>query len=241
MAAQIIRDGKLWLDKYNLSGDMNAIALATLNELKDATVLGDLARRRRAGLDGLAVTLAGFWNGGTGNVDDVLFGDIAVPDVPLTVGQPTGAEGDSAFFFKAILGEYKPGAAVGEMLGFQVTGDDSGGDGLIRGTILHNAARTVTGTGTIFQLGALGALPQKLYAALHVIAYAGLTNAVIKLQSAALVGFGSPTDRIIFTTVAGLTSQYASLAGAITDQFWRVTWTLTGVGSLTFVAPVGIQ
>lgn len=240
MAAQIIRDGKLWLDKYNLSGDMNAIALGAMSELKDGTVLGDLSRRRRAGLDALALTLAGFWNGGAGNVDEVLFGNIAVADVPLTVGQPTGAEGDTAFFFKALLGEYKPGAAVGDMFGFQVTGDDSGGDGLIRGTLMNVAARTTTGTGTIVQLGAVSAL-QKLYAALHVVAYSGLTNAIIKVQSAATGGFGSPTDRITFTTVTGLTSEYKSLAGAITDAFWRVTWTLTGVGSITFIAPVGIQ
>ena len=171
----------------------------------------------------------------------MLYTDIAVADVPMTVGAQTGADGEIAYFFKALLGEYKPGAAVGDMFGFQASGDDSGGDGLIRGTIMGVGAKTVTGTGSIVQLGAVSAA-QKLYAALHVTAFASITNVIVKIQSATLVGFGSPTDRITFSTATGLTSQYATpVAGAITDQFWRAVWTITGAGSVSIVVPVGIQ
>lgn len=241
MSVQVVRDGKLWMGGYDLSGDMNAIALGAGAELKDATVLNDLSRRRRGGLKTTALTLNGFWNGGTGGVDDALFSNIGQSDVPITVGLLTGAEGERADFFKALLGEYKPGAQVGEMFAFEVTGDDSGGDGIVGGRILVNGTKTLDGNGTGYQLGAVSAT-QRLFAALHVTAFSGFSSAVIKVQSDDNSGFTTAADRITFTTVAGVTSEYASpVAGPITDDYWRVTWDVTGTGSISFVCPVGIQ
>jgi hypothetical protein len=45
----------------------------------------------------------------------------------------------------------------------------------------------------------------------------------------------------VFTAATGLTSQAASVLGAVTDQWWRVIWTITGTTpSFTFAVSAGI-
>jgi hypothetical protein len=59
----------------------------------------------------------------------------------------------------------------------------------------------------------------------------------------------SPTDRLTFTTTSGLTTgtpvahdQFGSVAGAITDTWWRVVYTITGtLPVFSFVVAAGIR
>lgn len=240
MGSLVLSGAKAYVGGYDMSGDLNGIALKYGADLKDATSIADSTRQRRPGLKDVGFQLDGYWNGGVGNVDDQAFNSmVAVNDVPITLCPIVGAEGEIVYTFKADTAQYAPGAKVGDMFAFSVQG---GGDAdLVRATMMQNSARTVTGTGTIMQLGAVSAL-QKLWAALHIVAVSGAGTIVAKVQSAALIGFGSPTDRITFSSAAAVGSQWAApVAGAITDQFWRVTWTITGFTSVTFAVPVGIQ
>jgi hypothetical protein len=53
----------------------------------------------------------------------------------------------------------------------------------------------------------------------------------------------SPTTRVTFSQATGRTSQWATpVAGAITDDWWDISWTIGGTGGpdFTFVAVVGI-
>jgi hypothetical protein len=239
MASQILSNAKLYAAGFNFSGDVNALALKYSADMKDATTLIDTTRQRRAGLKDVSFQHEGFWNGGVGNVDDAIFNSIlAVNDVPMTIGPLTGAEGELAYSFKANPASYAPGAKIGEMFGFSVSGS---GDGpLARGTLLTNSARTVTGTGTIFNLGAVSSV-QSLIGALHFYALAGAGTLIVKIQSAALVGFGSPTDRITFATLGAVGGQFSTLAGPVTDAFWRASWTISGFSSCTFAVNAAIQ
>jgi hypothetical protein len=110
-----------------------------------------------------------------------------------------------------------------------------------RGVVLATkAARTATGDGTAVALGGPTAA-QRLYAGLHVFAYSGLTNIVVKVQSDDGAGFGSATDRITFATVTGTTSEWASVAGSFSSEtHLRATWTVTGTGSCTFAVVCGV-
>jgi len=239
MASQILSNAKLYAAGFNFSGDLNALALKYSADLKDATTLIDTTHTRRPGLADVGFQLDGYWNGGVGNVDDALFNSVlGVNDVPITIGPLTGAEGELAYSFKAQSASYAPGGKIGDMFAFSVSGS---GDGpLARGTLLTNAARTVTGTGTIFNLGAISSL-QKLIGALHFYTLAGSGTLIVKIQSAALVGFGSPTDRITFSTLAAVGGQFSTLAGPVTDAFWRASWTISGFSSCTFAVNAAIQ
>jgi len=154
----------------------------------------------------------------------------------------TGTEtaGDPAWFSRGIATNYAPmSAAVGDPVKGPVSGVFD--TVFVRGQVAHpKAARTATGTGTALVLAGPTAA-QSLYVALHVTAYSGLTNVVFKVQSDDNPGFSSATDRITLSTVTGVTSQFTSVAGNFsTETHHRVTWTVTGAGSITFAAFVGV-
>jgi hypothetical protein len=185
-----------------------------------------------------------------GNSDfaaDVLDDELTVATLgaqyPFSViPNPTGTvtAGDAAWFARALRGDYSPfSGEVGEMASYDALFPyDSP---ITRGQVAHpSAARTTDGNGTACTLTGPTA-SQKLYAALHVTAYSGLTNCIIKVQSDDGSGFASATDRITFTTVTGTTSQFASVAGSFSSEtHHRVTWDVTGTGSITFVAVFGV-
>lgn len=245
MSSQIFSNAKLWVAGFDWSGDVNELALKFGAEAKDNTVLGAGTRTRVPGLMNFSFAHKGFWNGGVNNVDDAIFNSaFAVDGTVMSLdGQGSGVEGDIAYTGQMIAGSYEPGAKIGEMLEFGISGD---GDGpLVRGTLMKNAAVTTTGTGTIFQLGAVPA-GQKMYASLHVLqGVAGSSPTLdVKLQSAALVGFGSPTDRITFTQKTSSGALWGTpVAGSITDQFWRFVWTVGGSAGPSFpmVAVAGFR
>jgi len=241
MAAQILSNAKVYVAGDDVSGDMNAVALKATAELKEATSLIDLTRTRRPGLKDVSFQLEGFWNGGVGNVDETMFNNVPLPNVPVTIAPLTGAESELCYFLQSDILEYKLGAKIGDVLPISV-GGAAGSGPLVRGTILTNSARTTTGTGTIMNVGAVGAA-QKLYAILHVLSItpSGSPSLACKIQSAALVGFGSPSDRVTFSASVAVGAQYAvPVAGAITDAFWRANWTLTNITSITFLVAMGI-
>lgn len=241
MAVQIIRAQKVWLAQFDVSGDLRGLAINDGVELAEATALGDTGRRRRAGLFAPALHLEGFWNGGANAIDDVLFARVGVEDAPLSIGAETGADGEIAYMLRLLVGEYVPGAPIGEMFGFSVSAHGSSGERLVRGTILHNATRTATVNGTGRQLGTVSAT-QKIYAALHVTAASGTTPTLdVTVQSDDNSAFTTPTARITFAQAVASTSEWKSAAGAITDDWWRIVATIGGTGpSFTFIATVGI-
>lgn len=241
MASQIFSNAKVYVQGLDCSGDMNAVALNNSAELKESTSLIDLTRTRKPGLKDIGFHLEGFWNGGTGNVDDVMFTNVPVANVPVTIAPLTGAEAELCYFLQSDIVDYKFLGKIGEMNPISV-GGVAGSGPLVRGTILQNQARTTTGTGTIMNLGALSAL-QKLYAILHVLSItpSGSPSLACKIQSAATGGFGSPTDRQTFAASVAVGAQYlVPVSGPITDAFWRANWTLTNITSITFLVAMGI-
>lgn len=241
MAQQIWSNAKLFFGGYDMSGDINAMALKYGAEAKDATNFNSgLFKEFKPGLRDVSFAHEGFFDASVGGVDTTLFADLALTSMPMTICPQAGAEGEVAFTFNAIEGLYAPGAKVGDMLAFSVSG--SGDGALVKSTILHNAARTAGANGSVINAGAAAA-GQKLYAAMHVLAISGTTKLFnCKVQSAALVGFGSPTDRITFAQQTAIGAQWATpVAGPITDAYWRVVYTLSGVTSVTFAVVIGIQ
>lgn len=161
--------------------------------------------------------------------------------VPTTILPAGTTSGSLAYLLSSLSLGYTPhDAAIGETAMASLSGSGSGG--AARGLLMHApAARTATGTGTAYQLGAVTA-SQRIYGALHVSAASGTTpNLVVKLQSASTSG-GSYTDRITFTAATTATEQWSSALGAITDTWWRATWTISGTGpSFTFGVSAGIS
>ena len=232
---------KLYVGQYDLSGDMHKLELRYGAELLDVTTFGQTTRIRKGGLKTVGLSAEGYWSGGTDLVDDALFAKIGVQNVPITIAKGGETLDNDAYLFRCIHGVYTPGASIGEMLRFSVSAEGSGGVGVARGKLLHVGAETATGNETGSQLGALSAT-QSLYAALHVLTVSGSTPTFdLDIESDDNSGFTSATSRISFTQATGITSEWKSVAGAITDDWWRVAFTIGGsTPSFEFVLAAGI-
>lgn len=238
MSTQVIQNAKLWMGGYDLTGRMNALALNYSADMVEETVLGDDTHIMKGGLKVATMAHEGYFSGGDGDVDDVLFDNMAAANLPVSIGPTTGADGELAYMLESVLSEYTPGASVGEMLAFSVSAESSS-VGLVRGTVMHNATRAASGNGTARQLGAVAA-GESMFAALHVISGTGTLDVVV--QSDDNSGMTSPTSQITFAQATGVGAQWSSKAGAVTDDWWRINYTIGGGSpSFQFIVVLGIK
>jgi hypothetical protein len=244
MSKFILTDCRIYSGGADLSTRSNKATLMAEVEEKDATafagggyteVLGGLASAK---FDG-----EGQWEAGdAGKVDDVSWSGLGGLG-PLTVC-PDGADVDDlAWLMYGMRGSYSLGDSVGEVAPWSASLASSWP--LARGRIAHppGTARTATGDGTAVELGAVPA-GQYLYAGLHVLSASGTTPSItVAIESDVDALFnGSETTRTTFSAATDRGGQIQRVAGAITDTFWRATWTVSGTTpSFLFVVSLGIK
>lgn len=243
MAASVLTDCRLYVGSNDLSGDVNSLAVEVGADLLDATTFGHGTRINRAGIRSVVASAEGLWDAdGADAPDTVLHTMVGLQDVPVTICPTNGADGERAFLFRAVNGEYGPSAGYGELLGFSVSLEGSDGAPLVRGLVLRAAGLVgVSGVGTGRNLGAVGAT-QRLYGALHVLSGSGTTPTLdVRVESAPLADFVGATTRLTFAQATGATSDWRSLAGPVSDPWYRVSYTIGGTApSFSFVVAVGI-
>lgn len=239
MASTVLTDAKIFLAGRDFSGQSNAVALEYSADMLDATTFGQDTRINTAGLKSAVGSCAGHWDATDDtSVDPVAFARLGTADQPLVIAED-GDVGDTAYMKRVALGEYTLGGQIGELLPFSLTFEGTDGQPLVRGKLFHNASATGNVTGTAINLGAITA-SQFVYAALHV--FSGTGDLVVQVQSSADEAFTSPQVRIAFATVGTATpvaTEWARLAGAITDPWWRIT--ATNPATRNFAVAVGIQ
>jgi hypothetical protein len=238
----VLKDARIWMGAYEITASMNAVSLRHAVDVKDNTVFGLNTRSEAAGLRMVEARASGLYAvDGTDEIDDVLSANLAVADTPISFGVETGALGEVGYTFESLQTVYEWGAPVGDLPGYDMTAG-ARGTPLVRGTILHVGAETATDTETGSQIGAVSAT-QRAYAALHVTAVSGTSPTLdLIVQSDDNAGFTSATNRITFTQATAITSEWLSVAGAITDDYWRASWTIGGsdTPTFTFALVVGI-
>ncbi len=238
----ILKDARVWMGGYRVSGSINRTVLDYSAEQQDNTALEHTARSREAGLLMAALQMEGFYSAGVGAIDAVLNGYHALADVPVTVCPiEAAAEGSRCFTFQADVADINRSGAVGDLLKISAGAEQSGGIPLARGQLLHNATRSASGNGSAWQLGALSAT-QRLVAALHILTADGTTPSLtVKVQSDDNSGFTSATDRITFSAKDAIGYDWGSVSGAITDDYWRASFSISGtLPSFVFVLAAGI-
>ncbi|MBM7083604.1 hypothetical protein [Micromonospora humidisoli] len=246
MGKFVLKGVRLFVGGADLTGNTNKVELSSEVEVKDATAFNpasptEVWQEVLAGLASTKASGAGQWEAADpSRVDDASWAGLG--GVGAWTACPAGAAvGDVAWLTRMMQGSYQLGGAVGEVAPWSA--DWSGSWPLSRGQVLHppGTARTATGTGTARQLGALldtGAL----YVTLHVLSAAGITPSItVVVESDDTVGFGSPTTRATFTAATARGGQAVKVAGPVTDDWWRVRWTISGTTpSFLFVAAAGI-
>lgn len=246
MGKFVLKGVRLFAGGADLTGNTAKVELASEVETKDATAFNPNSTTEvwQEVLAGLASTKAsgeGQWEAqDTSKVDDASWA--ALGAVGAWTACPAGANvGDVAWLTRMMQGSYQLGDQVGEVAPWSA--DWSGSWPLARGQILHppGTPRTATGNGTGRQLGALLATGA-LYVTLHVLSAAGTTPSLtVVVESDDASGFASPTTRATLTAATARGGQTVKIPGPVTDDWWRVRWTISGTTpSFLFVAAAGI-
>lgn len=245
MATFVGNNNRVYLGQLDLSGLANQVDFGPLSAvMQDCTTFNDGGFTCvKPGLKSGEAMIHGYQDYATGVLDDTIGMAQLGSQYPITViPNPTGTvtAADPCWFSRGIISKINPlEIAVGEMGGFSInTGFDAAfPQGKVAAPLTTTAA-TFTGT-AVALTGPTAA--QKLYVALHVTAYSGFTNVIFTVESDNAVGFPSTTTRITLTTVTGVTSQFASVAGDFsTETHHRIVATKTGTGSITFAAAFGV-
>lgn len=234
MAVEVLTRPRIWMGPYDVSGDLSGAALKHGRDQKEGQTFGMVGKARKGGLYETTAEHHGFWS--SGGPGDAMFSQIGLVNVPITIAPGSvnqGADGEMAYSFPASHASYELGETMGNLQAFTVKAE-AAGDRLVRGTLMHSSndasgaavVRTTSGTGVIRQLGAVAA-GQSLWIGSHVIAV-GTGTLTITVKSAAAVGFSSPTTRYTSSVYSAIGNDWASVPGAITDQYWRVEWTIGG-------------
>lgn len=241
MANFALLDVDLFANGLDLSCFTNQLEVMTEATTLDATTFCSggwdtpIAGRRTTSITASGPTdMATATAAQTSAVDEVLAVDLGgtytLSAVPM--GSSAGAVGyftQGVLFSRQVLG-----GTVGDLATHSVS--FKGSTPMIRGAVLTAADVTATGTSAVQQLGAVTA-SQRIWCALHVLAVSGTSTPTItvKIQSAAASGFASPTDRITLTAATAKGAQFSSTLGAITDTYWRASYTVSGTNPVLTV------
>ena len=121
MATVYLRNVRIFVDGYELSGDFNEIAMDYSAEMLDETSFGDSTRIRKGGLKIVDVSGGGNWNGDAGTVGRILFDIVGTDDKVISVfanGVTEGTTTDKGFSTKGVVSEFNIGDSVGTLLPF---------------------------------------------------------------------------------------------------------------------------
>jgi len=242
MATFVLKNAKLYMAQYDMSGHHNRISLTHDQAVLDDTAFGDSFRSRISGLQDVRLDAAGWFQAGlTGEPDTVYAGQFAQGSTVFSVFPCGGSAGEVGYLGRLLHIEYELGGSVEDLVAFIVHGD---GTILVPASVLHTGRVDETGDSTPLQLGAVGA-GEHLYGAIHVLSASGTDPTLdVVIESDDAEAFSDPTTRITFTQATGATSEWATpVAGAVTDTWWRISYTVGGTDdpAFNFVVVLGIR
>lgn len=244
MAVQAWTDVLICVNELNVSGLGKSFSLDMQAQALDTTALSTTGFTSSiGGLKSGTFSMELMADFAEDSLDEVAFAALGATDTvkSICVGS---ASGSPAYLSRGVVANYTPlSGNVGELAMSNLSAPTSGV--IARGTLLHpTTARTSSSTGTGYQLGAVAA-GKRMYAALHVLSVSGTSPTLdVIVQSDDNAGFTTPTSRITFSQANATTNraQWGSVAGSVTDDYWRVSYTIGGTGTPTFafVVTVGI-
>ena len=236
MATFVQTNCGLYYGGYSLASSFNAIALNLGNEVQDKSTYGETTVFNTAGLSSVTLEAEGFWESAT---DAVLETSLGSDDTVVSVTPVDQAAGSPSLFSKFTTSTYNPisTGTVGNMMGFSLSAEGRG-EKSVSGEILVIPATYTSSSesATNASIGAVSA-SESIYSALHVTAASGTLDVIVE---SAPSNWSSESTRITHTQFTAVGAEMKSAAGAITDAYWRVKYTISGGGSFDFICSLGI-
>lgn len=230
--ANVVTRARLWVGRYAASADVDK---ASINYSRVALPVTTMESGEweefEMGLKSARAAYEGFLDTASADIDGQAMADDLGATTPVISLLPAesnpAAVGDVAHIFRPRRNDLTIDLDHGQMARGQVAGVVNGV--AARGAVMATKdTRTASATGTSFQLGAVAA-DQKIYGALHVFSAAGTSptlDAVARSDDNS--GMSSPTTRLTFTQQTAAGDEWQELAGAITDTWWDIDWTIGG-------------
>lgn len=244
MGKFVLKDVKVLFDGRDLSGELSNVSIEYTAETPDKTVFGDTTRTRLPGILDVVATHSGWWDivSALDDLDADLIAQIGAASALMTMSDSGGSLGDFAYSFPTQAAALTRGGSHGEIMAFSITVNTDGP--LVRGIVMENSAFAGTANGTDRQIGAVSAT-QSIYSILHVTAVSGTNPTLdVTVESDATTDFvGAETTRLTHPQMTAVGSNQQILAGAITDDWWRLVMTIGGTDTPTFTVfgVLGIQ
>ncbi|MFA5313223.1 MAG: hypothetical protein WC375_07925 [Methanomassiliicoccales archaeon] len=230
----LLRDCKFYGEGYDLSGSLNRGKLSIDVNILDTTPFNVSSTTKIAGMLKASLDFDGYYEAGSGLIDDILDSQIGAAEVPYSVYPNDAIAGSIGFSFAMLAERLARSGKYGDLLILNLNGQSSGP--VFRQTLMELGSKSAGGNGTARQIGAVAA-GQKAYGIVHVLSGSGTLG--LKLQSSATAG-GTYVDRATFTSLTGIGAQIAaSAAGPITDTYWRFQWTVSD-GPFSVIMGAGI-
>ena len=240
MAIAVLSDVRILVGEMNLSPKIGTASISYGAELQDVTNLGGMTTRgNKAGLKTATVAVDGYYD--PDGLDADQFPKVGATALTYTVMEPNAVDTTYAiaYFGDALYADLEQFGAVGDVTPFSATLQ---GNNLGKGYTFLDLTATATGTSNGQQLGAIEN-PQKVLVAIHVLTVSGSTPTLdITVQSDDNSGFTSATSRATSNQFTAAGSQYIEVAPPITDDYWRIAYTIGGTApSFTFAVSMARQ
>lgn len=235
------KDTDVYLDEFDFNAVLNAVELTVDNGLAEVTAFSDTDATFVEGKAGVAATINGLWSLTSPSFDPQMFTDI-VTAIQVGIYPESATTGNRGYEFESyIIGQPRvSGSASAVQLNLTLKGDNN----LVRTYVLsRDTALSSSGNGTAYQVGAVGAT-QEAYSVLRAFSVSGGPGTLdVIIASDDAEGFGgSPETQLTFTQLTAIGEEVkVSGAGAITDDWWRVQFTVAGGGIWSVAVTFGIR
>lgn len=224
------KDSRLFLNETHQSGQIQSWTVEGGREFADVTVLTDGGMRWLPGQMVGKLTVNGLLDSTAGSLHQETIASLDTTAGLLWTVFPSGPTIGQPAFIAASSGEgYSLESTLTDAV--KLTIEAQPDDTIGWGVSLHaHSAETADANGTAVDNAAASSAGG--IASLHVTAFSGLTNAVIKVQHSTNNSVWS--DLATFTTATGVTSQRSAVTGTV-NRYLRSIVDVTGTGSVTYV------
>lgn len=230
---------KVYARGVDLSTTLQNTTIEQSCEEVDVTAYANTARVMLPTLMRVSLAHAGIYVDGANTIGEAFRQARAAAAEPFTVfpeGTNVGAKALIVLAHKASITmpeAVAPGAV--HKVSLRASSQQQVGDGVVEYAGAVSSDSQSAGT----QLGALAA-GETLLATIHILGVTTTPSVVFYLESDDGSGFPSATVRATSVAQTDRGSVLLQIAGAITDDWWRVRWDHSGVGSFTVVIALGI-
>lgn len=221
--------GRILLNEDHVSAYVTGYTFTHRRELSDVTTVLDTGSKWLPGLLTGSLSVRALHDPAAGALHEEIYAAIGTDDAALWTFFPDGYTlGQPALIASTDVEGYTVDATVREAVTLGI--ETAPNDGVDVGVSLHAlSAETADGNGT--SVDNTAASSNGGVATLHVTAFSGLTDAVIKIQDSA--NNTDFADIITFTTVTSTTWERKTVTGAV-RRYVRATVDVTGTGSVTY-------